>query len=193
MGKRREPRQAVQLPVRIFGTDAEGKAFSEKATTTTVSRSGVRLDGIRVPLEIDEVVGLMYGTNKVHFRVMWVGAPGTPTAGSVGLVNLTPERPLWDFPLPQPVLDNFREPLRADRRSSPRVKCAVSVELRAEAESTLWGKASDLSVGGCFVEMAIPAKQGTRFEITLWLSGASSDCRARSSAAHPGLELGFGS
>ena len=58
MGKRREPRKAAQVPVRIFGTDAEGKVFSEKVTTATVSKGGVRLDGVRTQLKIDEIVGL---------------------------------------------------------------------------------------------------------------------------------------
>ncbi|HKR84280.1 MAG TPA: hypothetical protein VJS37_08900, partial [Terriglobales bacterium] len=90
MGKRREPRQGAQVPVRIFGTDADGKIFSEKVSTATVSTNGVRLDGVRARLNVDEIVGLTYGNNKVHFRVKWIGTPGTPTEGAVGLVNLTP-------------------------------------------------------------------------------------------------------
>jgi hypothetical protein len=38
MGKRREPRKNAQVPVRIFGTDAQGKIFSEKVSTSTVSK-----------------------------------------------------------------------------------------------------------------------------------------------------------
>lgn len=191
MGKRREPRKAMQVPVRIFGTDVDGKIFSEKVTTATVSNSGVRLDGVRARLNLDEIVGLTYGNNKVHFRVKWVGIPGTATEGAVGLVNLTPERPLWDFPLPHPVLDNFREDSRGDRRSSPRVKCAVSVELKAEGESNMWGKASDLSTGGCFVEMPIPLKVGTNFEIALWISSTKLRFRAAVASSAPGYGIGI--
>lgn len=191
MGKRREPRKAMQVPVRIFGTDVDGKIFSEKVTTASVSNSGVRLDGVRARLTVDEIVGLTYGTNKVHFRVKWVGIPGTPTEGAVGLVNLTPERPLWDFPLPHPVLDNFREDSRGDRRTSPRVKCAVSVELKVEGEATMWGKASDLSIGGCFVEMPIPLKQGTKFEIVLWILGTKLKVQAGVASSAPGYGIGI--
>ena len=191
MGKRREPRKAMQVPVRIFGTDVDGKIFSEKVTTASVSNSGVRLDGVRARLTVDEIVGLTYGKNKVHFRVKWVGIPGTPTEGAVGLVNLTPERPLWDFPLPHPVLDNFREDSRGDRRTSPRVKCAVSVELKVEGEATMWGKASDLSIGGCFVEMPIPFKQGTKFEIVLWISGTKLKVQAAVASSAPGYGIGI--
>lgn len=191
MGKRREPRKTVQVPVRIFGTDVDGKIFSEKVTTATVSNNGVRLDGVRARLNIDEIVGLTYGNNKVHFRVKWVGVPGTPTEGALGLVNLTPERPMWDFPLPHPVFDNFREDSRGDRRSSPRVKCAVSVELKAEGEPTMWGKATDLSTGGCFVEMPIPLQQDARFEIVLWISGTKLKVQAAVASSAPGYGIGI--
>jgi len=190
MGKRREPRKIMQVPVRIFGTDVDGKIFSEKVTTATVSNHGVRLDGVRARLNVDEIVGLTYGNNKVHFRVKWVGAPGTSAEGSVGLVNLTPERPMWDFPLPHAVLDNFREDSRGDRRTSPRVKCAVSVELKPEGEPTMWGKASDLSTGGCFVEMPIPLKQGAQFEIVLWIADTKLKLAGAVASSAPGYGIG---
>ncbi len=190
MGKRREPRKIMQVPVRIFGTDVDGKIFSEKVTTATVSNHGVRIDGVRARLNVDEIVGLTYGNNKVHFRVKWVGAPGTSAEGSVGLVNLTPERPMWDFPLPQPVFDNFREDSRGDRRTSPRVKCAVSVELKPEGEPTMWGKASDLSTGGCFVEMPIPLKQGAKFEIILWIADTKLKLAGAVASSAPGYGIG---
>jgi PilZ domain len=61
-------------------------------------------------------------------------------------------------------MDNFR--FSNDRRKSVRAKCAISVELHPTAgPHVIWGRASDLSVGGCFVEMPIPLKVDTAFEI----------------------------
>jgi len=45
MGKRRESRTPIELPVRIFGTDHSGKIFSENVTTIDVSQHGARLRG----------------------------------------------------------------------------------------------------------------------------------------------------
>lgn len=98
---------------------------------------------------------------------------------------------MWDFPLPHPVLDNFREDSLGDRRRSPRAKCSISVELRAEGEPTIWGKASDLSVGGCFVEMPIPLKLGSQFEITLWISGTKLKLPAAVASSAPGYGVGI--
>ena len=47
MGKRREPRKPIEVPVRIFGTDSGGKIFSENVTTVDVSHSGAKLGGVR--------------------------------------------------------------------------------------------------------------------------------------------------
>ena len=47
MGKRREPRKTIEVPVRIFGTDSGGKIFSETVTTLDMSRHGAKLRGVR--------------------------------------------------------------------------------------------------------------------------------------------------
>ncbi len=155
MGKRREPRKPVEKQVRIFGADAAGKIFSETVTTADVSHNGARLCGVRAKLSLDEIVGVSYGKNKVHFRVKWVG--DASNGGQIGLLNLTPEKPFWDFPLPAGTPDNFRP--TQERRHSARVKCSISAELRAPGQPVIWGKVSDLSLGGCFVEMPIPLRQ----------------------------------
>ena len=190
MGKRAEPRKPIQLPVRIFGTDKDGRIFSENVQTIDISRSGAKLAGVKARLAADEIVGLTNGPNKVHFRVKWVGQPGTPSEGQLGLLNLTPERPFWDATLPAGLLDNFKPESLGDRRKFPRVKCAVSVEIKAEGETTMWGKASDLSVGGCFVEMAIPLKQDSKFEISLWLDHTKLRLKGAVASTAPGFGIG---
>ena len=187
MGKRTEPRRAVQVPVRIFGTDTRGRIFSENVTTIDVSRSGVKLSGVRAQLNVDEIVGLTYLQNKSHFRVRWVGQRGTPSEGRVGLLNLTPEKSLWDFPLPLAFMDNFREAPHGERRRSRRVKCAISVEIRANGEAGMYGKATDLSVGGCFVEMPIPLQRDQPFEIGLWLGENKVKMNASVASARQGV------
>lgn len=190
MGQRREPRSPVQVPVRVFGTDWQGRIFSENVITVDVSHYGVKLSGIRAKLRLDEIVGLTYGKNKAHFRVRWLGEAGTPAEGRAGLMNLTPERPLWDFPLPYSAMDNYRPGVGGDRRKSRRIKCAVSVEIRPEGEAVMYGKATDLSVGGCFVEMPIPLSRDTPFEIGLWLGENKLRLNASVASTAPGYGIG---
>src|SRR5208282_948573 len=124
MGRRREPRKEMQTPVRIFGTNSSGQVFSEKAVTVNISQLGAELSGVQAKLNLDGIIGLSYGKNRVYFRVKWVGEPGTPKAGHVGLVNISPEKPLWDFPLPAPTPDNH-QPRVVEQRKHSRFKCQI--------------------------------------------------------------------
>jgi hypothetical protein len=190
MGTSIEPRKAVEVPVRVFGTDRGGKPFSENLTTVDVSLHGAKLRGLRARLHVDEIIGLTYGKNKGHFRVKWIGTPGTATAGVMGLVNLNPGKPLWDFPVPQ--LDAQTADLQpsGERRRWPRVKCSVSVELHTPGQAVIWAKASDLSQGGCFIEMPIPLRQGTAFDIALWLGEAKLHLQGQVVSVQPGFGNG---
>lgn len=190
MGNRREPRKIVAVEVRVFGTDCEGKVFSENVQTIDVSRSGVKLGGVKANISLDEIVGITYGKNKIHFRVKWAGTPATPSAGTIGLLNLTPEKPLWDFALPTEEVDAFLQQRNADRRRWPRVKCSISVEIRAPGQPVIWGKASDLSQGGCFIEMAIPLPAAREFDIALWLRETKLPLKGRVVSVAPGFGNG---
>ena len=168
MGRRREPRKEMQAQVRIFGTSSSGQVFSEKAVTVNVSQYGVELSGVQPELKLEEIIGLSYGKNRVHFRVKWVGKPGTPKAGHVGLLNLSPDKPLWDFPLPSPSVD-VHQPKLVEVRKHPRFKCQNSVEIHSQAGDSFWATVADLSVGGCYVEMAIPLPPGTKVNVGIWI------------------------
>lgn len=188
MGKRHEPRKAADIKVRIFGTDVAGKIFSETVGTVDVSHSGMKLRGVRARVNVDEIVGVTYGGSKAHFRVKWTKAAEPPAEGELGLLNLTPEKPFWDFPLPQGVVDTFRTTV--ERRHSPRMKCSISVELQRPGEAVIWGKASDISLGGCFIEMPIPLPMNTSFEIALWLADTKVKLQAQVASVAPGFGMG---
>jgi len=192
MGRRRQPRKEVQAPVRIFGTDSSGRVFSAKAMTVNVSQHGIELSGVESQLNLDEIIGLTYGENRVHFRVKWVGQPGTAKAGHVGLLNISPEKPLWDFPLPSPMPDNH-QPQVVQQRKHTRFQCDNSVELHTQGGASFWAKIADLSVGGCYVEMAIPLQIGTKVKVGIWIeeSKAWADCEVAYSTPGFGIGLKF--
>lgn len=168
MGMRNEPRKDIQVPVRIFGTDKTGAVFSQKASTVNVSRNGVELAGVQSQLAVNEIVGLSYGNNRVHFRVKWVGASGTSKAGRIGLLNISPGKPLWDFPLDGSCPDPY-QPGPIERRKLPRYRCQLSTEIHVQGGPSFWGNLSDLSLGGCYVEMPIPLEVGTKLKMSLWI------------------------
>jgi len=191
MGKRREPRKDIRVAVRLFGTDRNGRVFSEKLSTVNVSRCGVELSGLTVLLKTEEIVGLSYGQIKAHFRVKWMGDPGTPKAGHAGLLNVAPEKPLWDFPLPAPAFDgSSRDAL--ERRRHPRVRTANSVELYPAGQSSpIRARTGDISLGGCFVDMPNPLPKGTTLRIGVWINEVKLWANALVVTSTPGFGIGI--
>jgi PilZ domain len=190
MGKRREPRKEIKVPVRIFGTDSGGQIFSEKVFTGDVSQHGVMLTGVQAQPNLDEIVGLTYGQTKGHFRVKWVGQPGTPKAGQIGLLNLAPEKVFWDFPLPPPGFDGSVRDAH-DRRTSPRVKCTNSAEVYPSGETTpMRTRTADLSLGGCFLEMPNPLPKATQIRIALWVKESKIWANGEVVTSTPGFGIG---
>jgi hypothetical protein len=162
----------------MFGTDSHGQIFSEKAIAVNISRNGAELAGVRPELGLDEIVGLTYGNNRVHFRVKWIGEPGTPKAGHIGLLNITPGKPLWDIPLPPDVVDNYQQAV-VERRKNPRFRCQNSVEIHVPGGASFWGTVADLSLGGCYVEIPIPMELGKRLKVGIWLGQTKAWADAR--------------
>jgi len=190
MGLRREPRTRMRVAVRIFGTDHNGRTFSQNVYTSDVSRSGARLESVPVEVAVGETLGLSYQSNRGRFQVKWMaGAEGQRT---LGLQNVAPEKPLWDFSLPPPAPDNYRSASGSDRRRHARMKSVNSVELHADAQGApIWGKASDLSAGGCFVEMPMPLKKDTRLKIGLWLGQEKLWLEGKVASSRPGFGIGI--
>jgi hypothetical protein len=190
MGKRNEPRKDIQAPVRIFGTDSTGKIFSAKLSTVNVSRNGLELAGVEAKLAVDEIIGVTYGANRVHFRVKWIGEPNTPKAGRVGLLNISPEKPLWDFPLPVPDPDQH-QPGAVERRQHPRYRCHNPVEIHVENGASFWGTVADLSLGGCYVEMPIPLQPGVKVRIGVWIEQTKAWAEGQVAHRTPGFGVGI--
>jgi hypothetical protein len=192
-GKRSEPRKEVEVPVRIFGTDGQGKIFSEKVATVKVSRRGVELRGVQAALKIGEVIGLTYGQIKINFRVVWVGAAGTPNAGHAGLLNTAPDKPLWDFPIPAGRVDEYKPQTQTatERRKYPRLKFSTSVELHPLHGALIWGKTTDLGQGGCYIEMPIPLQRDEKLKIGIWIEQVKLWAQGTVTTSTPGFGIGI--
>ena len=59
-----------------------------------------------------------------------------------------------------------------NRREHPRVKVRVTVELRREGnEVPIGGATSDISLGGCYIEMMFTLAKDTKLDITITIDG----------------------
>jgi len=109
MGARRELRLFLRLPVRISGVDAEGKAFEQDVHTHDMTATGVRLQGIKHPLERGGIISIQYRTSKAKFQVRWVKRPDSPWHGHVGLKLMERENMNWGRAIPRIPGDAFVE------------------------------------------------------------------------------------
>jgi hypothetical protein len=93
----REKRIKVGLGVRV-SLLARPDVFWD-AQTVDISSRGARLSNSGDRVKLGEFLDIRYGLREAIFQVVWIGPPGTPTAGNVGLECLSPETNIWDLDL----------------------------------------------------------------------------------------------
>ncbi len=102
---RRSPRLALQVPIRIYGTDFKGKDFVEDSTTLVVGFHGAKIQVSRQLLAEQEVRILCYPTSQEGvFRVVAPGENSVAPTSFWGVESLAPRNAFWGivFPPPQP-------------------------------------------------------------------------------------------
>jgi hypothetical protein len=97
MDRRRQSRVFVELPVQIWGMDANDCPFTQPASLRTISGRGATLQGVSAQLKTGDMVDVQYKGNKATFRIVWLGKPGTELEGEVGVENLSKDVLLWDI------------------------------------------------------------------------------------------------
>jgi CheY-like chemotaxis protein len=86
--QRREPRIAVSRPVQLVVHETVQEVKSHPTSMIDVSHHGARIDNTSLSLQPGDPVHLVSGGHDVRFRVIWVGEPGTPQEGQVGLQKI---------------------------------------------------------------------------------------------------------
>ncbi len=81
-------------------------------------------------------------------------------------------------------------PSAHERRIGPRYQCTGSAELRA-GSARLWGTLRDISLHGCYVEMATTFPVGTEVNLALQAAGVWVRTGATIRATYPSLGMGM--
>ena len=217
MGRRGEPRIAVTFPVVVRGADSRGTPFTLTAETRDISCSGACLKGLSGIIVSGKKVEVEYGDQRAWFRVQWAGATGSSKAGQAGLRCLEPGKYIWGIPPKEWEADSF-DPQRPEtvlrhtapaataspsesgpwngreRRQFVRHPCRMAAQIVLQNGSLrMTATVTDISLGGCYVEMLSPLPVDTFVDIaispddtTLQLSG-----RVRSSQTNFGMGVSF--
>jgi len=201
--------------VKVHGADSLGQPFSQTASVMDVSESGVRLDGVHVLYRAGQTAVLEHNGTRAQYRVVWVG--GGALAGQAGLMTLEPEKPIFNlrFPpsgpdkylAPPPERQGFDEGIRQilaqrrqaenrkeERRRHPRYACRGDAEIYVPtAEFPERGKLTDISRGGCFIELLPSITLDTKVTLVLLISQRKIRVQGvvRSVLQHFGLGVQF--
>jgi hypothetical protein len=169
MGNRRELRMQAKLQVRIAGIDASGRSLLQMVTTGNISRQGALLEGIQGTFKLGEIISISYKNNKGRFRVIWIGEGGTDTVSQVGVGSIDPAKCIWDASSLPPAGTDTYAPKPRERRQHRRVPCNIGAELHMRgSEALIRVHVTNISMGGCFVEMPTMSADEGRLEIVVW-------------------------
>jgi diguanylate cyclase (GGDEF)-like protein len=63
-------------------------------------------------------------------------------------------------------MEKQKQPFRKNRRTYPRMKCRVTIELQAHGDDRpVLGNLTDVSLGGCFIETSVIVTAGTKLKL----------------------------
>jgi hypothetical protein len=96
LGKRRDPRIEIALPVHLTATDVIGRPLDQRVMTINISQRGALLGGVHGMLKLGDEIFLERLQKKEQFRVAWVGDEGTPVEGQIGVAAIDENTSFWN-------------------------------------------------------------------------------------------------
>jgi hypothetical protein len=149
--------------------DAKGRAFVDRVRVVNMSRGGALLEDVSCAVSVGDLVALRCDETTRRFRVIWE-QPGSGEGRQIGLAGVSPVPAVAEYWLPNSGPDEYVRPRVSIRREHARYECEVAAELRLRDVSTpMWVTASEISEGGCRVQVPHAMPAGTAVSMSLWL------------------------
>lgn len=212
MGRRSEQRIVIAFPVVVRGTDARGNAFVVTTDTHDVSCTGVCLRGLQHVAEPGAKIEIESQNQKAWYRVQWASAANRRQEWRVGAWCLEPGKYVWGIPPKEWEPDAFeassaspppsspiatvpvvQQPQR-ERRRFARHTCRLEAQVATEGaygKVVMNGKITDISLGGCYLEMLAPLPVDTPVELTFSAGDAPLDLAAKVVSSQEGFGMGL--
>jgi PilZ domain len=185
-----EPRVTVDLPVRVWGMNKDGRPFSQHARAQNISSEGALLAGIESELKVGDVIGVQCEERKTRCTVIWVMNTGPIKKNQVGVKLLADQECPWKAYLP--LEGKSVAVLESNRRRWPRHKISFPLELRDERTKTpMRISATDVSGNGCYVESMLPLPVGTVLRVDFYLQEEHITITAVVRTCDPGVGNGI--
>jgi len=215
MGRRNEQRITVSFGVVARGVDPRGNSFEISTQTHDISCTGACLLGLSSFVEPGSKIEIQHKDQKAHYRVQWVSEPGAGF-GRAGLRCLEPGAYIWGVPPkewepdtydpsnPAPAI--YKRPEAppeygsyagwsgSERRQFPRHSCRIEAQVGiGDGSVDMPGTVTDISMGGCYVEMFAPLPPDTivKLDLKTGESPLQMSGKVRSSQTGMGMGISF--
>jgi hypothetical protein len=190
MEQRPESRLDADIPVRVWGMDADGRPFFQSASAGNISNNGAMLSRINHPLKPGDIIGVQYGEKKARFRVVWVIDAGLVRKIEVGIEIIANQQVPWEEITPTPAAQEHRG---KNKRRFVRHKMLFPIEISFEdrQRSHMQTSATDIGGRGCYVETLVPLSTGTKTLITFWMDTEKVKTTGVVRASDPGVGMGI--
>jgi PilZ domain len=187
-----ESRISVDLPVRIWGMDADGKPFFQNATASSLSSEGATLSRILHTLKVGEIIGVQYGERKARFAIKWAKMVGAPPTLEVG-VRLLPNQitPWTDVTSGKTATAELKP--HSDKRKFVRHKVSfpITISFTDARRAHMQCYATDIGGRGCYVESLVPLNVGTAVQITFWIDSEKIITKGVVRTSDPAVGMGI--
>ncbi len=191
MDNRPESRLEADIPVRVWGMDAEARPFFQNASAGNISSDGALLSGINHQLKTGEVIGIQYGERKARFRVVWVIDAGPVRKIEAG-VQLLPNQQLpWKELTPEPPGKRSHGGPNKRRYVRHKVLFPIEIGFPDVRRSHMQTNATDIGGRGCYVETLLPLPMGTEVLIIFWMDSEKIKTSGIVRASDPGVGMGI--
>jgi hypothetical protein len=123
------------------------------------------------------------GSNSEYLRALKRSNQARTPPGPASSPSTAPATILENQPSPAPA---------AERRRSPRYKCEGSAEFRTEGiEVRTWARITDISRGGCYVEMQATSPLNTAVNMVIEVNGIRFRVKGTVRTCYPLLGMGI--
>ncbi|MBA3913125.1 MAG: PilZ domain-containing protein [Acidobacteriales bacterium] len=188
-----EGRAGQYLQVRVRGLDSAGKAFFQDADLRPITQDRAILAGFQTEIADGEIIGLQVGTRKARVRISHrerLAGGGCP----LFYIRLIAGQACpWADAATVELAGALTSPA-FDQRRTRRVGVKIPVELRNfPSDPPISAITSDISTGGCYVEMLNPLGLAAEVLLTLWVRNEQIVVRGivRTSDAGVGIGIEF--
>lgn len=213
MGQRSEQRIAVSFEVVVRGIDPQGSPFETSAKTHDISCSGACLHGLSSLVATGSKIEIQCKDQLAWYRVQWVDK-SADGARLTGVRCLEPGKYIWGVSpkgwapdtydpshaemvpsAPAEETSAYSGPASwsgADRRQFPRAACRIETQVTTgQGTVRLRGTVTDISLGGCYLEMLAPLPVDTVVELQLKPGNTTLQTTGKVRSSQTGLGMGI--